>query len=118
MRTLAWMALQIAVVAWWVWVEYDEAAFRGRSAEPLHGFAMGIFFAFIVTAGIVAARDGIGRLVSSARRARAGRAVTGAAVAPAAAHSEIAQPRHQGTNLPAPGFSEQLPEPRRRLGHG
>lgn len=56
-KTLAFMVLQIAVVAGCVWLEYDSAPLYRREPQLGIAFAMGVFFAFIVTAGIIAARD-------------------------------------------------------------
>lgn len=57
MRTLAWMTLQIVIVAAAVWLEYDMAPLHDRAPNIGAGIALGIVFAFIVTGSIVVIRD-------------------------------------------------------------
>jgi hypothetical protein len=57
MSKLAWMTLQAAIVAWVAWVDWDSAREAGTQPHPGVAFGIGLFFAFIVTAGLVVARD-------------------------------------------------------------
>lgn len=57
MRPIAWMALQIAIVAAAVWLEYDMAPLHNRAPNLGAGVAMGIVFAFIITGSLVVVRD-------------------------------------------------------------
>lgn len=52
-RKLAWMALQAAVVAVCVWFEYESARLDGKEPNLGLGIGMGLFFAVIVSAGLV-----------------------------------------------------------------
>jgi hypothetical protein len=116
MKTLAWMVLQAAVVAWWLWVEYDSASVEGRQPNFGLAFGIGIFFAFIVTAGIIAARDLIARL--RARAGRPGRDAPPVAFLGAAGR-QIGQTGHQPNRLGTAGRSlDDLPKGRRSIGPG
>ena len=64
MSKLAWIVLQLAVIAWWVWVELDGAAMRGQEPHVALSVGVGVFFAFMVTAALVVARDAFRRLRS------------------------------------------------------
>lgn len=57
MRTLAWMTLQIVIIAAAVWLEYDMAPVHERAPNLGAGIAMGVVFAFIVTGSVVLIRD-------------------------------------------------------------
>lgn len=57
MRTVAWITLQLAIIAAAVWMDADIARIDGRAPTPGMGIALGVVFAFIVTGCIVVVRD-------------------------------------------------------------
>lgn len=57
MRAIPWIALQAAVIGWWLWVDWDSARIAGTKPNPGVALAMGMFFAAIVSAGVVRLLD-------------------------------------------------------------
>lgn len=61
MSKLGWITLQSAIVAFWLWVDFDAAREAGVPPKPGIAFGVGLFFAFMVTAALVVGRDLIQR---------------------------------------------------------
>jgi hypothetical protein len=114
MRKLCWIALQTAIVAGTVWLEYDRSATEGGSNNVGVAFGLGIFLAVIVTAGLVVAEEKLRWLIGLVSR-RSSQRVVDVAVIP----SEIGQAQNAADRLGTAGGSQrQLSEPLRRLGSG
>lgn len=57
MRAIPWIALQAVVIGWWLWVDWDSARIMGTQPKPGVALFMGMFFAAIVSAGVVRLLD-------------------------------------------------------------
>jgi len=57
MQAALWISMQAAVVAWWLWMDWDRAIIMGTRFNPGLALALGCFFALLVTAGIARLLD-------------------------------------------------------------
>ena len=90
------MGLQAAIVGWWLWVEYDRAQESGELPNWGLAFAMGLFFAFLITAGLFVAGEKLRWLWSLGRRRFIDR---DAERLPGSLKGQIGEARGQGSSL-------------------
>lgn len=62
LRQLFWYSFQIAVVAFWLWVEWSRSQESGEPARPGLALVMGVGFAFVLSMMWLAAKDLVFRL--------------------------------------------------------
>jgi len=102
------MGLQAAIVGWWLWVEYDRAQESGELPNWGLAFAMGLFFAFLITAGLFVAGEKLRWLWSLGRRRFIDR---DAERLPGSLKGQMGEARGQGSSLvTSQGRGNDLPE--------